>query len=97
MPLVVHYWTDLQSVHRARVACYGNITRTRNVSEYMLVLAACLVMSFVLKLLTPKTVYISFGQIKTVLNDDKADLHGIGNRSVVYSLFMAALRSRCAH
>jgi len=23
--------------------CYGNITRTRNVSEYMLVLALCLV------------------------------------------------------
>jgi len=27
----------------ARVGCYGNITRTRNVSEYMLVLALCLV------------------------------------------------------
>jgi len=25
-PLVVHYWTDLQSVHGLR--CYGNITRT---------------------------------------------------------------------
>ena len=25
-PLVVHYWTDLQSVYRLR--CYGNITRT---------------------------------------------------------------------
>jgi len=35
-PLVVHYWADLQSVHRLR--CYGNITRTRNVNEYMLVL-----------------------------------------------------------
>ena len=35
-PLVVHYWADLQSVHGLR--CYGNITRTRNVSEYMLVL-----------------------------------------------------------
>ena len=31
-PLVVHYWADLQSVHALR--CYGNITRTRNVSEY---------------------------------------------------------------
>jgi len=39
--LVVHYWADLQSVHRLR--CYDNITRTRNVSEYMLVLALCLV------------------------------------------------------
>jgi len=29
-PLVVHYWADLQSVHGLR--CYGNITRTRNVS-----------------------------------------------------------------
>jgi len=37
----VHYWADLQSVHGLR--CYGNITRTRNVSEYMLVLALCLV------------------------------------------------------
>ena len=35
MPLVVHYWADLQPVHELR--CYGNITRTRNVSEYMLV------------------------------------------------------------
>ena len=25
-PLVVHYWADLQLVHRLR--CYGNITRT---------------------------------------------------------------------
>jgi len=40
-PLVVHYWTDLQSVHGLR--CYGSITRTRNVSEYVLVLALCLV------------------------------------------------------
>ena len=40
-PLVVHYWADLQSVRGLR--CYGNITRTRNVSEYMLVLALCLV------------------------------------------------------
>jgi len=40
-PIVVHYWADLQSVHGLR--CYGNITRTRNVSEYMLVLALCLV------------------------------------------------------
>ena len=30
-PLVVHYWTDLQSMHRFR--CYDNIARTRNVSE----------------------------------------------------------------
>ena len=41
-PLVVQYWADLQSVHGLR--CYGNITRTRNVSEYMLVLALCLVL-----------------------------------------------------
>ena len=39
--LVVHYWVDLQSVHGLR--CCGNITRTRNVSEYMLVLTAYLV------------------------------------------------------
>jgi len=40
-PLVVHYLADLESVHELR--CYGNITRTRNVSEYMLVLAVCIV------------------------------------------------------
>ena len=41
MPLVVHYWADMQSVHGLR--CYGNIARTQNVSEYMLVLALILV------------------------------------------------------
>jgi len=40
-PLVVHYWSDLQSVHGLH--CYGNITGRWNVSEYMLVLALCLV------------------------------------------------------
>jgi len=40
-PLVVHYWADLQSVHG--LSCYGNMTQMRNVSEYMLVLALCLV------------------------------------------------------
>ena len=40
-PIVVHYWVDLQSVHGLR--CCGNITRTQNVSEYMLVLFLCLV------------------------------------------------------
>jgi len=39
--LVVHYWADLQSVHGLR--CYGNITRTRNVSEYTLVLTVCII------------------------------------------------------
>jgi len=29
-PLVVYYWAGFQSVHGLR--CYGNITRTRNVS-----------------------------------------------------------------
>ena len=40
-PIVVHYGADLQLVHGLR--CYGNIMRTRNVSEYILVLAVCLV------------------------------------------------------
>ena len=43
-PLVVHYWADLQSGHGLR--CYDNITRTRNVSEYTLVLALRLVYLF---------------------------------------------------
>jgi len=45
-PLVVHCWAALQSVHGLR--CYGNITRMRNVSEYMLVLALCLVLLVIL-------------------------------------------------
>jgi len=40
-PLVVHYWVNLQSGHGLH--CYGNITQMRNVSEYMIVLALCLV------------------------------------------------------
>ena len=51
-PLVVHYWADLQSVHGLRY--YGNITRTRNVSEYMLVLDLCLVESVVTFIDRPK-------------------------------------------
>ena len=43
-PIVVQYWADLQSVHRLR--CYGNKMRTQNVSEYMLVIAVCLVNSY---------------------------------------------------
>jgi len=39
--MVVHYWADLQSMHGLR--WYGSITRTRNVSKYMFVLALCLV------------------------------------------------------
>jgi len=46
MPLAVHYWADLhlQSVHGLR--CYGNITRTQNVSDYTLysLYAYCLVL-----------------------------------------------------
>ena len=41
----MHYWADLQSVYGLR--CCGNITRTRNVSEYVLVFAVCLVDDFV--------------------------------------------------
>jgi len=36
-PLVVQYWVDLQSVHG--FLCCDNTVRTRNVSEYLLVLA----------------------------------------------------------
>ena len=38
--LVVHYWTDLQSVHVFR--CYDNIARTRNVNECLYSLYAWL-------------------------------------------------------
>jgi len=40
--LSVYSWADLQSVHGLR--CYGNITRTRNVIEYMFVLTVCVVL-----------------------------------------------------
>jgi len=41
-PLVVHYLPDLQSLHGLH--CYSNMTRTRNVTEYVLVvLVLCLV------------------------------------------------------
>jgi len=55
----VHYRADLQSGHGLR--CYGNITRTRNVSEYMLVLALCLVDSIVVVMNTinKRSVYLS--------------------------------------
>jgi len=49
-PLVVHGWADLQSVNWLRF--YGNISRTRNVSEYMLLLALCLV------ILVPIALYV---------------------------------------
>jgi len=39
----VHYWTDLQSMHG--FCCYDSIARTQNVSEYMFVIAVCLVLS----------------------------------------------------
>jgi len=42
--LAVHYWMALLSVHG--LCCYGNITRTRNVSLYTLVLALCLAIRF---------------------------------------------------
>jgi len=40
LPLVVHYWTDLQSLHEFRY--YDNIALKRNVSEYFF-LYACLI------------------------------------------------------
>jgi len=46
MPLVVNYWVDLQSVYGLH--CYGNIMRTRNVSEYMLVLDLYLVVTVIM-------------------------------------------------
>jgi len=64
-PLVVHYWAHLQSVHGLR--CYGNITRMRNVSEYMLtVLTLCLVLHSVYTLShyssdTHESILIMFG------------------------------------
>ena len=47
----MHYWADLQSVQGLR--CYGNITRTRNISEYVLVLAICLVIIIIIIIIRP--------------------------------------------
>jgi len=51
---VVHYWADLQSGHGLH--CYGNITRTRHVSENKLVLALCLVVVLIIQLLSCKCI-----------------------------------------
>jgi len=56
-PLVVRYWAELQSVHGLR--CHGNITRTRNVSKYMLVLALCLVWIHYLSLANDRLWYFA--------------------------------------
>jgi len=53
--LVVHYWADLQSGHGLR--CYGDIARTRNVSECLYSLYAWLL---VLLLMQQRTVLITF-------------------------------------
>jgi len=52
-PLVVHYWADLQLVHG--LCCYGNIMRTRDVNEYMLVLALSLVETVIVRFTWKKT------------------------------------------
>jgi len=57
-PLVVHYWVDLQSVHGLR--CYGNITRTRNVSEYMLSLYYYFIFMFTNLWVMYLTCYINY-------------------------------------
>ena len=71
-PLVVHYWADLQSGHGLRF--YGNIMRTRNVSEYMLVLALCLVItitaiSLLLLLVTLLLFNIIIISLKIIMNN----------------------------
>ena len=55
---------------------------------------ACLIMSFLQKQLTPLIKYrlAKFWSDQKLLY--KADLHGIGNRSEAYYLFMAALGNR---
>ena len=61
--VLVHYWVDLQPVHGLR--CYGNITRTRNVSEYMLALALYLVVISVNK---ARIQFASFADISINVN-----------------------------
>jgi len=67
--LVVYYWADLQSAHGVR--CYGNITRTRNVSEYMFVLALCLVSPAE----TDKPIEMPFG-LRTLVGSENHALDG---------------------
>jgi len=75
MPLVAHYWADLQSVHELR--CYGNVTGTRNVSEYMLVLALCLVIVAQFAAAAPPT--MNSRSAASVLKD----AHAIANAEAV--------------
>jgi len=70
-PLVVHYWADLQSWHGLR--CYGNVTRTRNVSEYVLVLALCLVYIVACSEVTKATMKVN----------DSANMTSYGARTLV--------------
>jgi len=66
------------------LVAFWYITRTQNVSEYMLVLALCLVVVSAETTNTFKNRLDKFWSDQDVLYDYKADLHGIGNRSVTY-------------
>jgi len=63
-PLVAHCWADLHSVHGLR--CYGNITRTQNVSEYMLILALCLII--LVMFITIVGVYFGLNNVQQIFS-----------------------------
>ena len=87
-PLVVHCWADLQSGHG--LCCYGNVTRTRNVSEYMPVLALCPVYLVFAAFLSALTLAEADRCFKCLSGDvfraASAATHSIIERSVPLSL-----------
>jgi len=75
-PLVAHRWADLQSVHGLR--CYGNIARTRNITECLYSLYAWFPIAAkgwlstnntrrnsITKIVRPDVLYLKFALIST--------------------------------
>ena len=67
----MHCWADLQSGHGLR--CYGSITRAQNVSDYMLVLALCLVY-----LLTDRQTHDYGIYLASIASRDNKNVIGLG-------------------
>jgi len=95
-PLVVHYWADLQSVNGLR--CCGNVTRTRSVSEYTLVLALCLVYSLSARIMIGyRCSGVSLGLYKAIVythHDFAPPVLPPGESLSVYALLAPALHRR---
>ena len=63
--VVVCYWADMPSVHGLN--CYGNITRTRVVSEYMFLVVLCLVSTVVVQVTHTWLSSLNVSQIRSFI------------------------------